>query len=203
MEDAGKHELATQQCWCGRARWHHLCRWWLWWKRLPQLVWGLQPQNRRVEPLCRCLHQFLRARGRGTDRGGGGYLTQTNRLGDVIVLCDVLYVCGRVDGRVFEAWGRGEGGLLYRSHPWWGWLFWESVFGRRWVGVVCLGLLKATLSLCILHTLFLLLYILLFLFFHFKKNANIYCTLNVLFLSSFEILLFFSKLKTGLIGWTH
>lgn len=52
-----------------------------------------------------------------------------------------------------------------------------------WVGVVRWGLLKATLSLCILHTLFffLLLYILLFLFFHFKKNANIYCTLSVPF----------------------
>ncbi len=139
MEDAGKHELATQQCWCGRARWHHLCRWWLWWKRLPQLVWGLQPQNRRVEPLCRCLHQFLRARGRGTDRGGGGYLTQTNRLGDVIVLCDVLYVCGRVDGRVFEAGGGGGGSSIQKSPmmrlTFLGVSVWEKVGGGGLFGV--------------------------------------------------------------------
>ncbi len=63
--------------------------------------------------------------------------------------------------------------------------FGSQCLGEGGVGVVCLGLLKATLSLCILHTLFLLLYILLFLFFHFKKNANIYCTLSVLLKFSF------------------
>lgn len=52
------------------------------------------------------------------------------------------------------------------------------------VGEVRWGLLKATLSLCILHTLFFVvvnIVVSLFFFFHFKKNANIYCTLSVPF----------------------
>lgn len=51
------------------------------------------------------------------------------------------------------------------------------------VGEVRWGLLKATLSLCILHTLsFVVVNIVVSLFFfHFKKNANIYCTLSVPF----------------------
>lgn len=85
---------------------------------------------------------------------------QTNRLSDVIVFRDVLCVC--VCECVWAdmcGWG---GGLL-----WWGvfsedWLIsggWvEGWGGLGWVGVV--GLLpKATWRLCILHTMFFVLYI--------------------------------------------
>lgn len=122
----------------------------------------------------------------------GGYLTQTNRLSDVIVLCDVLYVCGGWMGGFL----RREGGLVGSSLQespvrltfltvfWWGWCVW--------------GCLKATLSLCILHTLFFVdvyIYCCFFflLFFHLKKNANIYCTLSVPFEWSSLVFLFLAS----------
>jgi len=56
----------------------------------------------------------------------------------------------------------------------------RRIFLSVWVGEVCWGLLKATLSLCILHTLFSVVNIVVS-FFFFKKNANINCTLSVPF----------------------
>lgn len=72
--------------------------------------------------------------GPGNQMGAGGYLTQTNRLSDVIVLCDVLYVCGRVGGWVFEAWGWSRWVLLHRSNPW-GWFFLQCLGGGGPLGV--------------------------------------------------------------------
>lgn len=97
-----------------------------------------------------------------------------------------------VDGWVFEAWGRSRGvfftGVTRETD------FSYSVL----VGVVCLGLPESNIKpLHIAYFIFLLMYIyccfFFLLFFHLKKNANIYCTLSVPFEWSSLVFLFLAS----------
>lgn len=141
----------------------------------------------------------------GKPRGWEGGLTQTNRLSDVIVLCDVLYVCGWAGLRGCVGWGL-VGVFVEVTH--------EANFSNSvWVGVVSGGLLKATLSLCILHTLFLcctycfvsFFFQSYFLFYEECQHLlNIECTfLNRVGIFHFRGKFSISEVKTGLIGLAH
>lgn len=110
-----------------------------------------------------------KSQGSGNQWGWGCYLTQTNRLSDVIVLCDVLYVCGREDGWVFEA-SRGRfffTGVTHEDD--FSYSVWEEVGGGGLLGVA-----KSNIKpLHIAYFIFVVVYSVSF--FHFK-DANIYCT---------------------------
>lgn len=159
VEDAGQHDIFPQQRGCCHAGWNHLRRGWIRWQRVPQHSGGVQPWDRRVERL----HQgpvsplWLR----GGSQGVGEFhsaspFSQTNRLSDVIVFRDVLCV--------YERMWVGVGIVGMRG------LQWRLAYNWR-LGME--GLLpKATWRLCILHTMFSVLYIFLFLP-HFLSYANI------------------------------